>query len=130
MKSVKMMSLEEFVKGSLAQIINGVAEAQKEVEEKGLKAGINPKGITGAEKIGFCYDYSSGNPIQMIEFDVAVTVSEEKNNEAGIGIKMDVYKLFSATGEVKAGSGREDIGIHRIKFKVPVLFPIHKRGKS
>jgi hypothetical protein len=71
------MELKEFVSESLKQIIDGVIDAQTYVGNKG--ASINPGHIIyiNPSNIPFV-DYvrcQSNNPVQIMEFDVAVTVT-------------------------------------------------------
>lgn len=89
------MKLDEFVKQTLLDITNGVAEAQLVAKLHIAPGTVNNKTLTSP---------------QMVKFDVAVTVSKE----AGGGIS--VWSL----GEVKTGINSEQI--NTIAFEVPVYF--------
>jgi hypothetical protein len=89
------MKLDEFVKQTLLDITNGVAEAQL-----ATKLYIAP---------GFVENQKLTSP-QMVRFDVAVTVSKE----AGGGVS--VWSL----GDLKAGVNSEQT--NKISFEVPVFF--------
>ncbi|TNE65599.1 hypothetical protein [Celeribacter ethanolicus] len=89
------MKLDEYVKRTLLDITNGVAEAQKET-----LLYIAP-GFVENEKV---------TAPQFVQFDVAVTVSKD----AGAGIQ-----VFSF-GEAKGAVSSEQV--NRISFEVPVFF--------
>jgi hypothetical protein len=89
------VKLDEFVKQTLLDITNGVAEAQL-----ATKLYIAP---------GFVENQRLTEP-QMVKFDVVVTVSKE----AGGGVS--IWSL----GDIKAGANSEQT--NKISFEVPVYF--------
>lgn len=106
------MTLQEFVAESLQQIGAGVATARN-----------RSKGV--APKIGFDQDSPKafrtdhGEAVFMVEFDVAVTVTEKTEGGAKGGIS--VANLFSADAHKTTAS--EQASISRLKFSVPMTFP-------
>ncbi len=117
------MDLREFVSATLKQIIDGVKDAQSAVQNTGA---INPKvwdaQRTEAAKMGIL-ESSDGMAIHLVDFDVAVSVAEQKGTQGGIGL---------IVGPVVLGSkGQSDSGhasVNRIKFQVPISLPPH--GKN
>ena len=105
------MKLQEFVKESLLQVINGVNEANEGIEESG--GSVNPAGMVTT------YGRTSGGVLlQDVEFDVAVSISEDSDlggdlTVMGIGAKESISETSSR--------------VSRIKFQVPVILP---QGKS
>jgi hypothetical protein len=97
------MKLDEFVKQTLLDITNGVANAQLEA-----KLFIAPGYVENKKLVA----------PQMVKFEVAVTVSKE----AGGGIS-----VFSF-GELKSGVNSEQI--NKIAFEVPVYFQALSLGSS
>jgi hypothetical protein len=89
------MKLDEFVKQTLLDITNGVAEAQLSTKLYIAPGFVENQKLTSA---------------QMVKFEVAVTVSKE----TGGGIK--IWTL----GDLKAGGSSEQT--NRISFEVPVYF--------
>ena len=89
------MKLEDFVKQTLLDITNGVAEAQKTA-----RLWIAPGKVEGEPKLA----------PQMVAFEIAVTVSKE----GGGGI--NVWSL----GEIKGSASSESL--NKISFEVPVYF--------
>ena len=115
------MDLRQFVTESLKQLIDGIVAAQEYAQDKG--ASINPSGL----KVGFqsgqleVHHNSVHTEIpQIIEFDVAVTVSEGGEAKAGVGV-------FAVVGlGTQATMQDTNTTANRIKFSVPVMFPQQK----
>lgn len=105
------MTLQEFVRDSLLQIKNGVDEAKQKNKDIGMEVEALGKQeascMTADRRVGF-----------LVDFDVAVTVSEKAGNEVGAGIL--VASLFNAGGKKTADS--EQSSVSRIRFCVPVVF--------
>lgn len=99
------MELQEFISSTLQQIMNGVKDAQAQVKDTG--GYIGPGGTH--------FDPA----LEMVHFDVAVTVSE--NTETQGGGKIKVFSFFSAEG--KASKAAETACVSRITFDVPTVLP-------
>ena len=95
------MDLQEFVKATLTQVVQGVKDANEAITELG--GSVSPCG--NVER-------------QMIEFDVALTVETGKES---IG-KLRVAAWFIEAGTGGGSNAREQT-VSRVQFKVPVLFP-------
>ena len=105
------MELEEFVARTLEQLVQGVRKAQQKVLSLG--AAINPSS-----------EIHSGGAInepRRIDFDVAVTASEE--DSAGGTAKFSI-KVLSLEGG--AGATTSNSTVSRIKFNIPVQLPTMK----
>jgi len=92
------MDIKEFVKETLRQIVEGVREVQSEVADKSQIAPI-------------------GNRREKVEFDIAVTVEEEKTKDKKAGLSVYCLKA-GAGGQTSASTST----VHRIKFSVDVDF--------
>ena len=92
------MTLQEFVKETLLNVVNGVADAKHS----------NPN-VASPEN-------SLPRESFLIEFDVAVTVTEKSGLEGKGGIS--VLKVFNAGGTHSTAS--EQSSASRVKFSVPV----------
>jgi hypothetical protein len=105
------MTLQEFVRDSLLQIKNGVDEAKQKNKNIGMAVEALGKQEascrTADRRVGF-----------LVDFDVAVTVSEKTGNEAGAGIL--VASLLNAGG--KKSTDSEHSSVSRICFSVPIVF--------
>lgn len=115
------MELSEFVKQSLTQIVQGVKESQDAIRKQGGYA--NPAVFTsapGKESATHFGSVSDGQNVLLVDFDVAVTVTDTV--EGGIGGKLSVASLFKVEAGSKGSSASE--ATSRIKFKVPLALPV------
>lgn len=122
------MELHEYVTETLKQIINGVKTAQKFATE--ADAQINPT------RMGFG---KYGEPIlnlrgvvannerhgQMVEFDVAITVTEGDQVKGGIGVFAGPLGVGT-----QAQTATSNVAVNRIKFSIPVFLPEQKKQKQ
>lgn len=129
------MEIKDFIKDALAQIVDGVQEANKALTEKG--AYVPTENIAGAE--GYFDARVSKNGIVRryvkIDFDIAVEVSKsdiEHIGEQGSidgGMKMQVALISKAEFDVHGGlsgsSTQQNMqqNIHHIKFSLPLALP-------
>ena len=109
------MDIQEFVRESLIQIVEGIAGA------KASKSEVNP-GLAIAEgaKVpsSVLVTVNRGRPVFLVDFDLAVTSTgkTEASGKAGIAI----VQVFNAGGEKSASN--ETISATRIKFVVPIAY--------
>ena len=103
------MDLDTFIVETLRQIVKGVKEAQQHDDCKG--ALINPVNARG----GGATTQVAINPI---DFDVALTVSQEnaKEGKASIGLA-----CLGIGGQGKATTASSCVS--RVKFSVPTILP-------
>lgn len=110
------MNLQEFVAQTLKEIIAGVKDAQ--VTAKSTGATINPLMATLSSKDMVLGQALNGVFVHLVDFDVAVTVSEGEEAKGGIGIVTGFLGLGAQSKSESFNSA-----ISRIKFKVPICFP-------
>ena len=110
------MKLDDFVKQSLVDIVNGIKAAQTEVG-KGI---INPAGIrgTGDNTPRTRYTVYGNRLVHMLAFDVAVTATDTGTVEGGGKITI----LAAGIGG-KASSLNEEKTATRISFEIPIVYP-------
>jgi len=105
------MNVREFLRQSLIDIASGVSEANTEIaKRKGTKEDEKVFQVQGSERKDFDNN---------IEFDIAVTVTEEKRGSKEGGLRVSV--LNAALGGERA-SGAEHVS--RLKLVVRVLYDI------
>lgn len=104
------MELQDFVKESLKSIVNGVTEAQKELQN-GKVAPPFP-----TQSLGW---YESGlTNRQLVDFEVSVNAVEKEGSEARLNVVAAVIG-----GGVKGDSSSTASHTAKLQFKVPVQFP-------
>jgi hypothetical protein len=111
---MEAMKLQDFVSGTLKQIVNGVKEAQAEIKEAGAQISPDSHLNYDNKKHLFC----AGKLVELVEFDVAVITSETKETKSGLGIFVAGFGV-GARGD----SGDSSISTSRIKFSVPLVLP-------
>ena len=111
------MELREFVRSTLLEIVSGVSDAQEALIEAGSTAVVNAL-AAGNLKV----HSRRGLPLlQMIEFDVALTVTE--TTEKGIGGRLSIAAASIGT---QRGASVENSEVSRVRFQVPVVLPMGK----
>ena len=111
------MDLQEFVKQTLVQISCGVKEAQDATRDVG--AFVNPdlsSPTTDAAKHGLLL--AENDYAQIVQFDVALSVSDSKGTKGGIGVLAGAITLGSS-----GQSNAENSSVSRVKFVVPLVLP-------
>jgi hypothetical protein len=112
------MELQEFITKTLKAYIAGVKDAQEYAAEQGAK--VNPSSRKAGElKSCRTVDADTGQLLQDVEFDVAVTSSEGSEKKGGIGI---IVAYLGMATQAKTDTASSEIS--RIKFAVPVALPI------
>jgi hypothetical protein len=112
------MDLKEFVSQALADVVQGVLNAQQALGTNGKY--INPELSTQQgthERHGKLVSIQ-GQLVQTVEFDIAVTATEGTDTKGGIGVVAGFLTLGS-----QGQSSAETSAASRIKFSVPVALP-------
>lgn len=118
------MELQDFIANSIVGVVNGMQEAQAKVAQH--NAIVSPRNITtdtrNPEAIFGRINRQRTKadqediwrPVQLIEFDVAVTAGTSVEGEGGVNIS--VAKMGGAATTTKEN-------LSRISFAIPVAFP-------
>jgi hypothetical protein len=123
-KNIKYsMELQRFIRQSLVEIMKGIEEAQNDLKGKShsricprLSDGITPHGhdtLLGTST-------EAKRPIHLIEYDVAVEVSD-KGGEGSVSGSASIGILNVKTGGKSASRDLKDAA--RLKFSIPVSYP-------
>ena len=113
------MELKEFVSQALAEIIQGVLDAQSTLGANGKY--VNPSLYSSPPTIaqlGFLTSKAGQQPVQNVEFDVAVTISTAEGTKGGIGVVAGIFAIGS-----HGQSSSENVALSRLKFSVPITLP-------
>ena len=123
------MNLDTFISQSLAQILQGIQDAQSFTRENPSGAKVNPRGVTALEKDSGGqnqpHDLQTKLPVHQVDFDIAVTVTDSKEGEAGG--KLSVVGIGVGG---KAYTTGEHSSVSRISFSIPVIWPDPKTAKA
>jgi hypothetical protein len=118
------MELKSFVREALVEIVGGVKEAQDQTKDTG--ALINPEGVfteSSTKVVKWLPERKGGGDWregQVVEFDIAVAVSEKDEAQGGVGIQ--VASIMIGVG-VSGKMEDENSTISRLKFSVPLFLP-------
>ena len=111
------IELKDFVTQTLKEIIDGVISAQEYAREK--DAEVIPNIINNRIPTNGNFIYiSGGNYANIIEFDIAVTASDNVEAEHKIGVM-----VFGIGAGAQGKDNSSNATVSRIKFSIPVLLP-------
>lgn len=110
-----MIDLQTFIRETIVQICSGVTDAAEIAFEKG--AIINPNSVSDTNHRTFMKK-GFARSVHDIEFDVALTTTEGKGTEGGIGVMVGSIGLGTKGKSDSAASSTS-----RVKFTVPVALP-------
>ena len=117
------MKLRTFIEETLAEIASGISNANERLQETGAVA--NPSNIyvdrNKDSKIFGVWDQNalSMHPIvELIEFDVAISLEQETGTSANAGVSISIAKL-GAGGK----SMNKESETSRVRFRVPFVYP-------
>lgn len=121
------MDLEQFVASALTQITKGIISAQDQTLETGVV--INPTTQYGNpvhSSITRGQGIKGGNEIvQVVKFDLAVTVADASKANAGGGIQVLGMNLGGGVGTEASSTSQS-----QISFSIPVLWPLFDYSKA
>jgi hypothetical protein len=113
------MDLKEFVKETLVQITAGVRDAQAEVRTLG--GIVNPATLSRSEGGGSYFSsVDDMHHVFLVDFDVAVTVSENTGTNAQAKLNVATLLSLGAGGQ----SANSSAATNRLTFKVPLALPL------
>ena len=117
------MNLQDFIKETLVQIVNGIEDAQLELKE--TNAIISPKihNPDPVKEVKGMLLVRDQNPATVVSFDVALTSTEGTGTKGGIGVVAGMVNLGSS-GESK----QERVNVSRVSVNIPVSLPHGKNS--
>ena len=115
----KPMELRDFISNTLTQLIDGISSAQEYAKTKGATVNPTEKFVSDFSKMS--RTEKNLHLVNVIEFDVAVTVAEDKQLKGGIGI---VVPELSLGYQGKLDSQKS--AISRVQFSIPMILPTQK----
>ena len=115
-----MGDIKEYVSHILIEIVGGIVDAQRGVSEIGGK--INPSGLNISDSSkDLILKTSDANLAGFVEFDINIVAESVKKGEGGFSLS-----IFKVGANAKLSDSDKQSNTHKIKFRVPVLFPAHE----
>jgi hypothetical protein len=112
------VDLKDFVRETLVQIATGVKDAQDDVRRLG--GVVNPAANSPAPGNGYFTSLQDGHHVFLVDFDVAITASENTATNAGVKLSVATLLNLGAGGQ----SGNAIAATNRLSFKVPLAYPV------
>lgn len=115
------MNLDEFISETIKAITKGVKDSQQFVRDSGGR--LNPirmqnrSDLSGRDNV-FYGSEENARPLTLIEFDIAVTVSNQ--NESGVNGGITVLGINVGGKDASANSNQT---VSRIKFTIGASLP-------
>lgn len=104
------MDIKDFVTSSLRQLVEAVEETQLSLLEKDSTAEINPNDVEGVRR-----------SVHEVDFDIAITVTDEGEMKAG-----GKLKILSLGVDGAVSKANQNEHVHQLKFTIPVALPFSK----
>jgi len=114
------MELKDFVKETLSQISEGIQESLAPVRNAGGYVNPATRINTKSTDSSHFASMDAGRNVFLVDFDVAVTVTEETGTNAKAKLSVASLVDLSAGGN----SGNVSSSTNRISFKVPLAMPV------
>jgi alpha-D-ribose 1-methylphosphonate 5-triphosphate diphosphatase PhnM len=108
------MELKSFIKATLEQIVEGVAEAKETINAHG--GIVNPSNVS-FKKDGALNRYNQAMPQDVI-FNVGLTSTDKEGSSEGIGVFLGSISLGK-----KNDMGTEQVAVTKVQFTVPLVLP-------
>jgi hypothetical protein len=106
------MDLQDFVTTTLCQISAGVATA------KNYDRCVAPRVDVGERDPKILRTFAGADGVFLVEFDVAVTISDASEN----GATASIMVLSPPAPKLKTKGGIENSSVNRLKFTVPIAY--------
>jgi len=121
------INIEEFVKASLVGIMSGIRGAQKEYQKNNSAYAplISPAWAPPLSDLGGGTK-GHADKIYDLEFDLAVTIDESSSSKFSGTSGIKVAGLYAGDLGVSGESKGSQSTVSRIRFKIPVRYPLAK----
>lgn len=111
------MELKQFIKDVLSDITMAVVESRKELEDVG---GLIAPPINGSNRDKISVKLHDGFvTTNDVEFEVLLTETQHEGKQKGVGVAFSVIN-----GGLKNEKGGENASHTKIKFTIPISFPV------
>ena len=111
------MEINEFIQETITQIVEGVAKTNETFSTQG--AYIASKDVHGGD-IACRKEGNIVKSVVLVDFDIAVTVSQKDEKNKGIGASLKVAS-FGFDADISKGASAENQQTSRVKFSLPLV---------
>jgi len=118
------MELQEFVKEALAQISQGVKDAQNSVRDIGGYVNPTVNCAEGKSEMVYFGETAQGHHVFLVDFDVAISAADKTTAEGGAKLAVATFLSIGGSG----GSDSESKSTSRVRFKVPLALPFDQQS--
>ena len=117
------MDIKEFIKETLTQIVEGITDANKEIQGKG--AYIVSSNLKDAQGFPARELYSDDRNeqrhiVREINFDISIAVTE--TTQSGVKGGLQVLSVVHSNGGIENNTSSS--AVHKIKFSLPLAMPL------
>ena len=113
------MELKEFISNTLYQIISGVRDSQKRIEQEKIDAAVNPNIHASGNNKQWTNTNNGTRYHESVVFEVGLVIEKGEGSSAKVGVKACLFN-----GGVEGQSDKTEQSSHRIKFAVPIIYPV------
>ena len=114
------MNIQTFMQASIVGIVSGIRGAQEEYlnENSAFAPLICPAWLPEGSSRGH------SDKIHELEFDLAVTLTETSSSKVEGKAGITIVGVYEAGGGVSAASDESHAAVNRIRFKIPIRYPL------
>lgn len=117
------MDIKDFIKETLTQIVEGITDANKEIQGKGaFIVSSNLKDANGLPARELYSDDKNDlrHIVREISFDISIVVSDSE--QSGVKGGLQVFSFIHSDGGIENNTSSSSM--HKIKFSLPLAMPI------
>lgn len=111
------MEINEFIQETITQIVQGVAITNETFAAQG--AYVASKDVQGGNVV-YRREGNIMKSVVMVDFDIAVTVSQKDDKNKGIGASLKVAS-FGFDADFSKGASNVNQQTSRVKFSLPLV---------
>jgi len=110
------VELRDFVSETLTQIIDGLDDAKKRIDNEQVIISPRISNTFGFKGVTGIVPSADDAPAIMINFDVSLSTTEGSDTKGGIGVVTGIVALGSS-----GQSSSETASLSRVQFGIPVI---------
>lgn len=116
------MELKEFISKTLADIVEGVRQAEKDLTDDVALCYHTNKEYNGYPSVSYGTVHEHQAPLTVVDFKVRVQVREEMSADG----KVSAGVLTVLGGEASGGVARSNASTQELSFSIPMVWKLKK----